>query len=277
MVYKIAVISDMHTGSTVGLSPPNFPIADGGYVRQNAGQQWLYAQWQDAMERIIDAKPDVGVILGDMIQGSHQKDGQLVTNRLDLQAAAAHILVEPFADAVGTLYIIRGTEWHEGAASENINALAKLLGAEPSPVTGQHSWWQLYLQPPGGTNKPVIHFAHHIAFTRVSWYAATAPLRDVLMLLTDLYKWYREDAPHLNMMVRAHRHEFIHVQTAPDIQTLVIPGWQLPTAYAMRSVSGKIPQIGYAMIEWDGFDLVVKPRFYRAPMPRVEVIQSKGE
>ena len=103
------------------------------------------------------------------------------------------------------------------------------------------------------------------------WYEATVPLRDTLMLLAELWRFYGERAPNVRMVVRSHRHRFIHVNAPPDIHVAVSPCWQLKTAFSHKRASSMLPQIGYIVIEWDGFDLVVKPRIYELPELHVEV------
>ena len=58
--------------------------------------------------------------------------------------------------------------------------------------------------------------------------------------------------------------------TALSAYTLVLPGWQFRTAYVYEKASAMLPQIGYAWIEWDGTDLVVKPRMFKLPGLKVE-------
>jgi hypothetical protein len=122
-------------------------------------------------------------------------------------------------------------------------------------------------------HKPVIHFAHHVGISSVPWYEATVPLRDTLLLLAELARFYGDRAPDVRMVVRSHRHRFIYVLAPPDIHVAVTPAWQLKTAFAYKKAASMVPEIGYMIVEWDGQDLVVKPRIFALPDQHVEGIE----
>jgi hypothetical protein len=266
-----AVINDLHTGSTVGLWPGRHAIEGGGIYEANLPQQWLLECWHH-MEREVMEKAQTEsvnlVLLGDTLQGVNYRDGELIGSNMAHQVDAALNLLGPIAEAAETVYSIRGTEWHEGKASEYVELLSRELGAKPDPTTGQYSRWEMYLDMGG----PTIHFAHHIGVSSVPWYEATVPTRDMLMQMAELWRFYGAKAPNLKMIVRAHRHRMVHVQLPPDLQVFVNCGWQLKTAFAHKKASAMLPQIGWAWLVWDGDDLIVKPRIYQLPPIAVETL-----
>lgn len=268
MKRRIAVLSDLHVGSTVGLWPGRHAVEGGGVYEANEYQQWLYQCWQDMLTEIKRLRPRVAIINGDPLQGTNMRDGQLITNKIDVQADACSELLAPLRKVVKDLYIIRGTEWHDGKAAENVEQMAKALGAKTDPSSGQNTWWELYLDVGG----PVLHFAHHVGVSSVPWYEATVPLRDTLLMLSELWRFFGSEAPNVRMVVRSHRHRYIHVDAPPDIQVVVTPAWQLKTAFAHKKAASMLPEIGWVLIEWDGKDLVVKPRIYQLPALKVEAI-----
>lgn len=263
---RILVLSDLHVGSTVGLWPGEHAVEGGGVYEANEYQQWLYQCWQNMLGEVKKLRPQIAIINGDPLQGANMRDGQLITNKVDVQADAALTLLQPLRKMVKTLYIIRGTECHDGKAAENVEQMAKALRAKADPSSGQGTWWELYLDVGG----PVLHFAHHVGCSSVPWYEATVPLRDTLLMLSELWRFYGSEAPNVRMVVRSHRHRYIHVDAPPDIQVVVTPAWQLRTAFAYKKAASMLPEIGYVLIEWDGKDLVVKPRIYQLPALRVE-------
>lgn len=285
-VFKMALIADTHVGSSVALWHPDTPIHEGGRWQLNKQQQLLLYCWNDMIARIEEIKPDIGIHLGDIIHGDSPREGQLITRQPDEQAKGAKLLMQPFVAAVRKFYMVKGTEWHEGRASKDVNRLAEELGAVSSSLTEQFARWDLYLRMPGNPERevftaagakthfsipaPVLHIAHHIGMSSVPWYEATVPLRDTLMHLAELVRNYGEQAPNVRMVVRAHRHRFCHVHVAPDVHALVVPCWQFKTALAHKKVSASVPQIGWVLVEWDGRDLVVKERIYQLPAPHVE-------
>lgn len=265
----IVFISDLHVGSVVGLWPGQHPIEGGGTYSANQYQQWLYKCWQDCCAEIRGMRPKPTLVLvGDLIQGVNTRDGQVIGGEHASQVSAAAALLAPIVDRARATYVIRGTEWHDGKAAEYLELLARELGAVQDPSTAQYSRWELYLDVGG----PVIHAAHHVGTSSVPWYEATVPLRDGLMELAELWRFYGADAPNVRMVVRSHRHRFIHVQAPPDFQVFVTPGWQLKTAFAHKRASAMLPQIGYVVVDWDGADLVVKPRIYQLPPLHVEAL-----
>jgi hypothetical protein len=235
----------------------------------NMGQKWLHECYKDMVERIRDLKPaPIVVANGDMIQGVNRQDGQLISNNLADQVRAAETLLAPIVEASERFYMVRGTEWHDGRAAEDVESLARALGAIKDPDTEQSTWWELYLDLGG----PVIHCAHHVGVSSVPWYEATVPLRDTLLQLSELSRFYGPEAPNLRMVVRSHRHRFISVFAPPDLQTVVTPAWQLRTAFAYKKAASMLPQIGWVLAVWDGEDIVLKPRIYSLPPIHVETI-----
>jgi len=218
---------------------------------------------------IAQMRPSPTVFLvGDPVQGISDRDGMLVTTKTDIQANAAFELLKPIRDAIGQkpFYMIRGTEWHEGKAAENVEQLAEKLGAKRDPASGQSTWWEIYYDIGG----PVIHFAHHVGKSSVAWYEATVPLRDLLMQVAELTRFFEDRAPNMKMAVRAHRHRYVHIDVPPDLHAVVCPAWQLKTGFGYKVAHAMLPQIGYVVIEWDGKDLTVKPRLFQLPPVHVE-------
>lgn len=264
---RTLVFSDTHVGSTVGLWPGAHRVEGGGEYLANKYQLWLRDCWDEMLDEVkAFDEPPIVVMDGDPLQGVNYRDGELITNKTDIQVDAAVALFHPLRQMCRRWYQVRGTEWHEGKAAEYVEFLGQRLDAEKDPATGQWSWWELYLDVGG----PVIHFAHSVGMSSVPWYEATVPLRDLLMQLAELYRFYGDRAPNLRMVVRAHRHRYIYVNAPPDIHVVVTPAWQLKTAFGYKRASSMLPQIGYVIIEWDGQDLAVKPRIFALPDLHVE-------
>lgn len=280
---RVVVLSDLHVGSTVGLWPGAHPVEGGGEYTANVYQMWLLECWRAMLAEVEAMRPKpVVVVNGDAIQGVNYRDGQLITNKTEIQVRAAYELLAPLRKCAREFYMVRGTEWHEGKSSEFVELLAQSLSAKTDPSSGQYTWWEIYLGLPSAAemgregaaeHKPVIHFAHHVGISSVPWYEATVPLRDTLLLLAELARFYGDRAPDVRMVVRSHRHRFIYVLAPPDIHVAVTPAWQLKTAFAYKKAASMVPEIGYMIVEWDGQDLVVKPRIFALPDQHVEGIE----
>jgi hypothetical protein len=270
---RTVVISDLHAGSVVGLWPEGCPLEGGGYYVLNKFQAWLLECWQVMLDEIGRMRPrPVLVLNGEPIQGVNKKDGQLITSNKGVQVNAARMLLEPAVRAARRYYQIRGTEWHEGKAAEDVEALAESLGAVRNPTTQQYTWWELFLAlAPEDPDGPVVHFAHHIGASSVPWYESTVPLRDMLMFLAELWRFFGKAAPNVRMVVRSHRHRYIHVDVPPNLRAVVTPGWQLKTAFSYKRAGAMLPIVGYVVIEYDGQEIIVRKRTFPLPAEYVHV------
>jgi hypothetical protein len=273
---RIVIFNDLHVGSVVGLWTEGQPLEGGGLYVPNKFQRWLMECWWRLVDEVERIRPKPLVVLdGDAIQGVNMRDGQLVTPNKSIQVAAAFGLLEPVVRAARKFYMIRGTEWHEGKAAEDVEILAERLGAVPNPATGQYTWWELYLdlgQPDDPKEEPpVVHIAHHVGASSVPWYEATVPLRDVLMFLAELWRFFGKAAPNVKVAVRAHRHRYIHVDLPPNLHAVVTPGFQLKTAFSYKRAAAMLPIIGYVILEYDGREVIVRKRIFPLPPEYVHV------
>lgn len=276
MKNRVVVFSDLHVGSVVGLWAEGQPLEGGGLYMPNKFQRWLLECWQHTVDEIRRMRPKPIVVAnGDIIQGTNPRDGQLVTSNKGIQVGAAFKLLEPVARVARKFYLIRGSEWHEGKAAEDVEILGEMLGAVPNESTGQYTWWELYLSlgQPGDPEKesPVIHFAHHIGASSVAWYEATVPLRDLLLFLAELWRFFGRQAPNVEGAVRSHRHRYIRVDLPPNLHAVVTPSYQLKTAFSHKKASAMLPMIGYAILEYDGSEVDVRKRIFPLPPEYVHV------
>ncbi len=270
-IHRTLLISDLHVGSTVGLWPKKFGIEGGGDASPNKYQKWLLKCWALMLKEVASLdKPNL-IVNGDPVQGVKDKDGQLITNRPDIQARAAIELLSLLRDLVRDVYFTRGSEYHEGRASEHVEMLAGALNCKVDPSTRQNTWPEILYAFGEGRKAPIAQVMHHIGKSSVPNYEATIPLRDVLTLKSEYDRVYGSEHPNIKMLIRSHRHRFIYVEAPPDIHALVTPAWQLKTAFSYK-MPPLLPQIGYVIVEWDGCDIVVKDRIFKLPLPHIERI-----
>lgn len=266
---KLVIVSDQHVGSTAGLWPGSYRVEGGGKYSCNQYQEWLLNCWDMALEEIGAIRPRPTIVVnGDPVQGTSERDGMLITNKTDIQADAAYEILAPLREVAKKFYMIRGTEWHEGKASESVEQLARRLKSVVDPASGQQTWWELNYN----LNGPVAHIAHHVGASSVPWYEATVPLRDTLMLLAELWRFLGTAAPNVRMTIRSHRHRGIYVQAPgqPPIHALVTPGWQLKNAFGYKRASSTLPQIGYAVVEYGNSVVMGRLRTFPLPPSHVE-------
>lgn len=267
---RLLIVNDTHVGSTVALWPEGQPIQDGGSYAPNVAQRWLMGQWETMLNEVaaLPSKPTL-VLLGDLIQGGHPRDAQLVTHQASIQGSAAITLLRPLVERCGAVYVIRGTEWHEGAISDNMELVARELGGRKNLATGMYTWPHLYLDLGG----PIIHLAHHVGVSSVPAYETTIPTRELLTMIGEMVRQWPQDTPNLKMVVRAHRHRGVHVQLPPDLHAMVVPGWQLGTAFADKKMPGLLPQVGYGLIECRRGRLLADVRTFQLPRPAIQRVE----
>lgn len=263
---KAAILGDTHVGSTSALWPKSASVEGGGEYEQNSAQVFLWRCWITALTEIQAFKPDIIILNGDTLQGVSHKDCSLVTNNVAAQQAAAHQLLAPLRDLCQRLYVVRGTEFHDGRSAQHAESLAAQLGAEEEASTGQASRWELWLSL-GGI---LCHIKHAIGTTSLPTSEGTVPLRDLLQLRGELARHVKGKPLDLRCIVRSHRHRSIHETVPPDLHAVTVCGWQLGNAFSFAK-TGTLPEVGYATLETEDAELRVRLRAFALPKPQVVI------
>ena len=221
------------------------------------------------MEVLREENPNeeiVAVVNGDIIQGSHEKDGQLVTPRLSIQSNAMLKCLQMLRARVDRMYLMHGTAWHGGPASEHFRGAAEALDVVRSEGAGSPFWWQLFLDIDGH----VTHWTHHISAGSRPALQGTAPLQGFLDLEMELLRVYGPLAPGIVLGVRSHRHWSIYLHKPPHIHCLVLPCWQLKGEFVFRLGAATLPDIGYGIVRVQGGEIVARPRVFPLPPLHIE-------
>ena len=88
----LAIVGDLHCGSTVGLAPPLFRTDDGQTVQHSPFQAKLWAAWLDYWQRVSETSgPLVVVINGDLVDGDHHRTPQLISRSIEQQRRMAQV------------------------------------------------------------------------------------------------------------------------------------------------------------------------------------------
>ncbi len=143
----IAVVSDIHCGSSVGLLPPGFVLAEGQEIGQSKRQKWLWQAWTDTWNRFYEYagdEPFALVVNGDIIEGVHHGTKQVISPDANDHLEAAVATLKPIADKAAKVFITDGTECHSANTEQK---LGKILNAVPDPNTGRRSWDRLTSRP----------------------------------------------------------------------------------------------------------------------------------
>lgn len=180
---RVVVLSDLHCGHEVGLTPPDWQIA----VIQ--GELWdTYAEMIEKLRPI-----DVLIVNGDMIDGKGMRSGgtELITSDRQEQAEMATEAIA-FTDAT-EIYLTYGTPYHTGKGEDWEAVVARNLGVPIEP--------QLWVN----VNGIVFDAKHFISASSVPHGRHTSIARDRLwnILWADM-----EQQPKSDVIIRSHVHYF---------------------------------------------------------------------
>ena len=215
---RLVVISDMHCGHAVGLTPPNWQYpADPETHRGKIGLMQK-TMWDWYAKEIKQLKPiDIIVCNGDAIDGKGDRSGgteQITTDREQQVEMSAQCI--KLAEAKKIL-LIYGTAYHTGALEDWEQNLFHAVRAEK---IGSHEWVDI--------NGFIFDFKHHIGNSSIPHGRFTQLAKDKLW--ND--EWYLKEKrqPNSDVIVRSHVHEFREVRTT---------GWRALTTPALQGYGSK--------------------------------------
>ena len=238
----VAIISDLHAGSTVGLCPPRFTLDDGGDYVSSAAQRWLWRNWNHfwAKVKVTAEEHDaliVSICNGDLVDGNHFRTTQTVTpNETGMMRLASKVL-EPIIKLSDEIYIVRGTAVHTGSSGR----LEEKIADDITTVVRDEkraSWWYL----PLNINGTIFDIAHHGRLGRLPWTTPNA----VNSLAGQIIIHYAETGHKPpDVVIRSHLHRYADTGGNFDsIRVVATPAWQLITGYVHRLQPGALADIG---------------------------------
>lgn len=253
---RIAVVSDLHACSSVGLCPPKVNLDDGGTYIHSPFQKAVWQNWLDFWQRFyaLDGTKYV-VFNGDTLD---RELGQSITNNEADMLKLTMAATEPARRANTTIFQVRGTGYHVGPAAYAEEEFATLINAEKCPDTGTHSWWHLRME----MQKVQLDIAHHTNIGGLPWTSVNPLLRLIFEIQIDNQ---RNGIPLPNLVARGHVHQYVDTKDLhPTTRVWTTPAWQLKTAYGFRRVPNKITEFGGSIISIDNGNYSVEQIIYRA-------------
>lgn len=241
----LAVVSDVHCGSTVAAVPPEGVLLDdGGKYLPSKASLWLWENWCAYWDVVKAHVTEVGgelwnVFNGDLVEGDHHGTTQIVSKNPEPQNYLTH-RVFGVAQALQPkhTFIVRGTEAHVGPAGATEEAFARSLKAEANPETRKWSWWHLRLTPHGC----LMDFQHHpTARGSLPW---TGPQMAQRMAFRIWTEHKLRDLPAPKLAIRSHLHVTRDSGDAYPTRAIITPAWQLKTAHAHKVASDSIADVG---------------------------------
>lgn len=249
----LALVSDVHCGSTVAVCPPEVSLDDGGHYGASRAQLWLWQEWQGFWAWIAEqrrrerARLMLGFV-GDLVDGDHHDTTQILSRHPGAQMAVADAVFRvPLALRPERIFVVRGTEAHVGRSGATEEALAHgwhEAGHPVAPVPDLDDVWSAYTWPLE-LNGVRIELAHHGRGGVLPWTGAAAAARYAVQVLAE-YAESGDAPPHI--AVRGHRHRKLDTGDLSRVRLLQLPAWQLKTSYVHRIAPSSISDVGGACI-----------------------------
>ena len=240
----VVFVSDLHVGSTIGLSPPLVSLDDGGTYRTGKEQRWLWRNWLEFCTKAVDQAETwmadlITVFNGDMTEGTHHGSHQLIgSGNKTTQMKMAYEVIRPLVDYSAQVFVVRGTEAHVGRSASLEEKIADDLTNIERHSKEKASWWHLPLM----VNGTLFDIAHHGKLGRLTW-TKTNPLGGIATGVVMNYNETGDRAP--DVVIRSHLHQYADTNNNfYKIRVIAMPGWQFATAFVHRIAPGSVADIG---------------------------------
>ena len=272
----IAVVSDLHCGSTVGLHPHEPTSLDNGalYVPSEA-QLWMADRWEHYWNRVADvagAGPLHVIVNGDLVDGDHHGTVEIVSRHPNTQMDIAKACFQRvLALNPSSVAVVRGTEVHVGKSGSAEESFGKWLVAQGITVpkeqgTGNASHWH-YQGIYGGV---LVDAAHHGRIGSRPWTKVNATMGLAAQIVME-HAVRKERAP--DLAIRSHYHQWVDTYDAFPTRVVQTPAWQLKTAYVHKVAAESLAEVGGAIVTIeDGEVLQIEKVVYPVARPTPQVI-----
>jgi len=262
----IAVVSDLHAGSTVALCPKSITLDDGGKYEASKPQQWLWEKWQAYWAEVERHRRSLNATLmqvynGDLTEGDHHRTTQILSGNPTAQAAVVNeILRVPLALKPDHIVGIRGTEAHVGPSAAFEERIFTGLRKDGWPVvrdeaTGNASHWHWTMEHQGVR----VDIAHHGKYGS----RPNTKFNTVIALAFDIFTNHAlKGRPHPHLAIRSHMHQFGDTGGLYPTRLIQMPAWQLSTVFIHRINPGAIADVGGIIITIDEGVLDVRKVLY---------------
>ena len=276
----VAVASDLHCGSTIGLCPDTgIELDDGGWYAASDAQKWLWSEWKQHWQTVkaLSRKKTLHLVLnGDMIDGDHHRTPQIASPLTGIHIRTAmESLAVPLALKPKQVHVVRGTPSHVGRSAESEEGIARALHGQGWPVeqdpdTGMYSSYRRRLD----IGSVRLDIAHHgrmgqRANTRRSYsslYAFDVWAENALDMWQEMKRgnlqkaWDEKRPPDIG--IRSHNHQYMDsgYDHRGVTRMIACPAFQLATEWVHRIAAENMASIGILVlvIEDDG-SVEVKP------------------
>lgn len=246
----LAVVSDVHAGSTVAVCPDEgVRLDDGGRYTPSKAQLWLWQCWNDYWRAVAQTvkreKAELYVVYnGDATEGDHHGSGQIISKNPEAQLyVTQRVFGLPKALGPVRQFMVRGTEAHVGPSGASEEALGRWLGAERDPETKTWSWWRLRLV----LHRSLVDCLHHGRAGQRPWTEQNI----VALLANQIFLEHArrgERAP--DLAIRSHMHKHADSYHACPTRVVQTASFQLKTAYVHKVAPESLADVGGIIVRF---------------------------
>lgn len=241
----LAITSDHHAGSTVGLCPPRITLDDGGDYVASEAQRWVWRRWNDYIKRVKEVAKENGVgytaiFNGDIIEGNHHKNVQVISHNETTQKRVAEAVLKPILQDADKAYFTRGTFAHVGEVAQLEEAVAQ--NWSNTVMSGSNYTWRIL---PLTINGGWHNIAHHASIGRLAWTRTNSLGKHAITAEVNGYRRYGS-AP--KVLWRSHNHVYVDSYNSYPVRVIGLPAWQLTTGYVDRLDPDALADIGGAIV-----------------------------
>lgn len=252
MTTLIAVVSDIHAGSTVALCPPTVSLDDGGHYHASKFQSWLWQCWGQFWQRAEEVRRSekarlVAVFNGDAVDGDHHNTSQILSRNPNAQAAVVNAsMAVPLDLKPDKLLFIRGTESHVGQSASAEERIADGLYRDKRPVirdeaSNNASWWH-YKGECDGVRLDITHHGRTGMREHTRGGAAVLYAHDIMAAHVKR----NELPPHL--CFRGHHHKWNDSHDACPVRVITTGAWQGKTGYVHKVAADSHADVAGALV-----------------------------
>lgn len=260
----IAIVSDSHCNSTVGLAKPDIKLDDGDRVSAGVLRRWIFNQFEGVLEEIDKKKRGqlVGVINGDAIElDDKDRSLQLITHNTTEAVQIAVDVFTPFFEMAHSVYVVRGTTAHVGKSAQGEEALARNFdNTVPDPDSNSQTWRSLLLECEGVR----LDIMHHPPSN-----GGGRPMNSqslIARIAADtLFQYANRGKLPPHFVVRSHLHGYRDSGNSFRTRAIITPALSLLTEYAYRIGINESEPIGAILIYCENGQYEVEPILRKAP------------
>ena len=247
-IKRVVILSDLHCGHRVGLTPPSFQWPIGSEVSHEWNKFGKIQRecWEWFKREIKAMQPiDIAIVNGDTIDGRGERSGgtELITGDRGRQVEIAVDCLKIINP--GRFVIVRGTPYHVGEQESWEDQVSSQLSEAFDCKIGDHEWVAVEF----GKETAMFDVKHYVGSSQVPYSRGTAVKRDEMWNLLWAEAKYQ---PRSNWIIRSHVHYYeSHTRYAGDkrISCITTPALQaMGTRIGARRYSGLVD---YGFLHWD--------------------------